>query len=151
MCEFLSLIAHFLKKSIAILKKNITFVRKIDCASFSTAVMAQEETTPVLKDGFVMNSFWSNWFVEANASYTAFYSNEEKSLGYAKSPLEHFRRSYGLSFAIGKRFTPVLGLRTKISGFWGKSVLGKYGKGFGDMRVGETSISSTSTCRSSSW
>ena len=64
-------------------------------ASFSTAVMAQEETTPVLKDGFVMNSFWSNWFVEANASYTAFYSNEEKSLGYAKSPLEHFRRSYG--------------------------------------------------------
>ena len=25
-------------------------------ASFSTAVMAQEETTPVLKDGFVMNS-----------------------------------------------------------------------------------------------
>ena len=86
-------------------------------ASFSTAVMAQEETTPVLKDGFVMNSFWSNWFVEANASYTAFYSNEEKSLGYAKSPLEHFRRSYGLSFAIGKRFTPVLGLRTKLSGF----------------------------------
>lgn len=30
MCDFLSLIAHFLKKSIAILKKNITFVRKID-------------------------------------------------------------------------------------------------------------------------
>lgn len=28
--RFLSLIAHFLKKSIAILKKNITFVRKID-------------------------------------------------------------------------------------------------------------------------
>ena len=115
-------------------------------ASFSTAVMAQEETTPVLKDGFVMNSFWSNWFVEANASYTAFYSNEEKSLGYAKSPLEHFRRSYGLSFAIGKRFTPVLGLRTKLSGFWGKSVIGKYGKGYGDAHVGEISIPGDEYC-----
>ena len=30
MCDFLRLIALFLKKSIVILKKNITFVRKID-------------------------------------------------------------------------------------------------------------------------
>jgi len=106
-------------------------------AGFSTAVMAQEETTPELKNGFVMNSFWSNWFVEANASYNAFYSNEEKHADYSKSPLKHFRRSYGLSVAIGKRFTPVLALRTKLSGFWGKSVLGFYGKGYGDARVGE--------------
>jgi outer membrane protein OmpA-like peptidoglycan-associated protein len=96
-------------------------------AGFSTAVMAQEETTPEMKNGFVMNSFWSNWFVEANASYSAFYSNEEKPADYSKSPLKHGRRSYGLSVAIGKRFTPVLGLRTKLSGFWGKSVLGYEG------------------------
>ena len=94
--------------------------------SFSTAAMAQEET-PVLKDGFVMNSFWSNWFVEANASYSAFYSNEEKPADYSSSPFKHFRRSYGLSFAVGKRFTPVITLRTKLSGFWGKSVLGYEG------------------------
>lgn len=114
--------------------------------SFSTAVMAQEETTPELKNGFVMNSFWSNWFVEADASYSAFYSNEEKWADYSKSPFKHFRRSYGLSFAIGKRFTPVLGLRTKISGFWGKSVIGKYKGGYGDERVGVMNIPGDQYC-----
>ena len=93
-------------------------------ASFSLTSMAQEDETPTLKHSVATNSFWSNWFVQANGTYTAFYSNEEKPADYSKSPFKHFRRSFGLSVAIGKWFTPGIGLRTKLNGFWGKSVLG---------------------------
>ena len=109
-------------------------------ASFSLTSMAQEDETPTLKHSVATNSFWSNWFVQANGTYTAFYSNEEKPLDYSQSPFKGFRGNFGLSVAIGKWFTPGIGLRTKLNGFWGKSVLGRYGKGYGDARVGESNI-----------
>ena len=105
-------------------------------ASFSLTSMAQEEETPTLKHSVATNSFWNNWFVQANGTYTAFYSNEEKPADYSKSPFKHFRRSYGLSIALGKWFTPGIGMRTKLSGFWGKSVLGKYGQDARIKRLG---------------
>ena len=91
-------------------------------AGVSVAGMAQSET-PELKYSVATNSFWSNWFISADVAYDAFYSNEEKGLGLSKSPFKDFRRNLGASVAIGKWFTPGLGLRTKVSGIWGRSVL----------------------------
>lgn len=69
------------------------------------------------------NGFWSNWFVTANISGKSFYSNEEKSLNISSSPFKSYRTNYGFSTSIGKWFTPEIGLRTKLSGLWGKNVL----------------------------
>ena len=113
-------------------------------ATFSLSAMAQED--PAMKYSVATNSFWSNWFFQANATYTSFYSNEEKHLDYTKSPLKDFRRDFGVSVALGKWFTPGIGTRTKLSGFWGKSVLGNYGKGYGDVRVGESNVPGDQQC-----
>jgi outer membrane protein OmpA-like peptidoglycan-associated protein len=86
-------------------------------AGVSVAGMAQEK-----KFSVETNSFWSNWFVQANVGFDAFYSNQEKGLGFSKSPFKSFRSNVSPSVAIGKWFTPGLGLRTKATGIWGRSV-----------------------------
>ena len=92
-------------------------------ASFSVASFAQAAETPSEKYSVATNSFWSNWFVQGNFAWTAFYSNEEKHEGFAKSPLKDFRRGLGFSVAVGKWFTPGIGLRTKLNAMTGKSVI----------------------------
>lgn len=89
-------------------------------ASVSMASMAQED--PTLKYSVATNSFWQNWFVQVNASWNAFYSNEEHGMDFAKSPFKDFRSAPGFSVAVGKWFTPGLGLRTKFSAMNGRSV-----------------------------
>jgi len=103
------------------------FLMVLALASVSVAGMAQDET-PALKYSVATNSFWSNWFISADLSYAAFYSNEEKmtavnNLSLSNSPLKDFRRNLGVSVAIGKWFTPGLGLRTKLNGMWGREVV----------------------------
>ena len=98
------------------------FLIVLALASVSLTSMAQDEE-PTLKYSVATNSFWSNWFVQANFAYSAFYSNEEKDMGFAKSPLKDFRRGLGFSVAIGKWFTPGIGLRTKFNAMDGKSVI----------------------------
>ncbi len=95
------------------------FLMVLALASVSVAGMAQETTE---KYSVATNSFWSNWFIQANVAYEAFYSNQEKGLGYSKSPFKGFRSNVSPSIAIGKWFTPGLGLRTKATGIWGRSV-----------------------------
>ena len=90
-------------------------------ASVSMASMAQED--PTLKYSVATNSFWQNWFVQVNASWNAFYSNEEKGADFAKGPFKDFRSAPGFSVAIGKWFTPGLGLRTKFAAMNGRSVI----------------------------
>jgi len=92
-------------------------------AGMSIGAMAQTGDTPKMKYSVATNSFWSNWFVSADVSYGAFYSNEEDGMGLAKSPFKGFRSNLGLSVAVGKWFTPGLGLRTKINGIWGRNVV----------------------------
>ncbi len=86
--------------------------------------MAQdnESTVPELKYSVSTNSFWSNWFVQANFVGSAFYSNEEVGEGFSKSPFKSFRGNLGFSVAVGKWFTPGIGLRTKFNGVWGRTV-----------------------------
>ncbi|GAA6530281.1 MAG: OmpA family protein [Prevotella sp.] len=104
------------------------FLILLACATtMSTGVFAQDDqsaqdATPSQKYSVATNSFWSNWFLQGGASWNAWYSNEERGLGLAKSPLKKFRSNPGASIALGKWFTPGIGLRTKVQGIWGKSV-----------------------------
>ena len=97
------------------------FLMVLALASVSVAGMAQETTE---KYSVATNSFWSNWFIQANVAGTAFYSSQERNAGFSKSPLKDLRNNLGLSLAIGKWFTPGLGLRTKVNGVWGRTVNG---------------------------
>lgn len=90
-------------------------------AGFALGTQAQE-TTPVQKYSVATNSFWSNWFIQGGVDWSAWYSNEEHGLGLSKSPFKKFRSNPGASVAIGKWFTPGIGLRTKLQGIWGKAV-----------------------------
>ena len=84
---------------------------------------AQDTTTdPVQKYSVATNSFWSNWFIQVGADWNAYYSNEEHGQGLSHSPFKGFRAVPGFSVAVGKWFTPGLGLRTKFQGVWGRQV-----------------------------
>ena len=70
-------------------------------ASFSVAGMAQNESeTPALKHSVATNSFWSNWFIQANVAGSAFYGNQEHGSDLSKSPLKDFRNNLGFSVAV---------------------------------------------------
>lgn len=90
-------------------------------AGISMSSMAQD-ADPVQKYSVATNSFWSNWFIQVGGNWNAWYSGEEHGLDLAKSPIKKFRANPGAAFAIGKWFTPGLGLRTKVQGIWGKTV-----------------------------
>lgn len=92
-------------------------------AGVSVASMAQD-AVPTEKYSVSTNSFWSNWFVQANVVGTAFWGNQEVGNNLDKSPLKGFRNNLGFSVAVGKWFTPGLGLRTKFNGIWGRTILG---------------------------
>ena len=92
----------------------------------SMSAMAQETTDPTLKHSVATNSFWSNWFLQAGADWNAFYSNEEHGSGLSRSPFKKFRAVPGFSVGVGKWFTPGLGLRTKFSGVWGRTVVDEH-------------------------
>ena len=101
-------------------------------AGISCAAMAQEtEAVPAKQYSVATNSFWSNWFIQVGVDWNAWYSGEEHGLGLSKSPIKKFRSNPGASVAIGKWFTPGLGLRTKLQGIWGKTVTDgdNYGNG----------------------
>ncbi|MCR5077855.1 MAG: OmpA family protein [Prevotella sp.] len=90
-------------------------------AGASVAGFAQDNALTE-KYSVATNSFWSNWFVQVGADWNAYYSNQEHGRGASTSPLKGFRSNPGASLAIGKWFTPGLGLRTKVQGIWGKRV-----------------------------
>ena len=94
------------------------------CMMSVSAAMAQyEDMMPTEKYKVVTNNFWQNWFFQADIVGTAFYTNEEHGLGINKSPFKDYRSNIGFSLAIGKWFTPSIGLRTKFNGVWGRTVL----------------------------
>ena len=90
-------------------------------AGISMSTMAQD-ADPVQKYSVATNSFWSNWFIQVGADWNAWYSSEEHGLNLNRSPFKKFRSNPGVSVAIGKWFTPGIGLRTKLQGIWGKTV-----------------------------
>ena len=93
------------------------FLMMLAFAGVSVAGMAQTELTE--KYSVATNSFWSNWFIQANVVGTSFFDNGEKW----SSPFKGYRTNLGASVAIGKWFTPGIGLRTKVNGIWGRSII----------------------------
>jgi len=100
-------------------------------ASVSVVAMAQEEENTE-RYSVQTNSFWNNWFVQVGAEWNAWYGNVEDEMHYDKSPFKKFRSNPGASIALGKWFTPGLGLRTKLQGIWGKAVWTDCNKGNGN-------------------
>lgn len=90
-------------------------------AGVSMTTFAQDDALTE-KYSVATNSFWSNWFIQLGADWNAWYSDQEHGRNEASSPLKRFRANPGASFAIGKWFTPGIGLRTKVQGIWGKRV-----------------------------
>lgn len=102
------------------MKKLMLVLAFVGLSSFA---FAQDNTTvPVKKYSVATNSFWSNWFITVGGDYNAFYSDESHGQGFSHSPFKDWRRDYGFGVGIGKWFTPGIGLRTKFSGVWGKTV-----------------------------
>ena len=90
--------------------------------ALSTGVMAQVEVSGE-KHSVATNSFWANWFVQANVVGSSFWgSQEQQSFKFSKMTKD-YRTNLGFSIALGKWFTPGLGLRTKFNGVWGRSVI----------------------------
>ena len=100
-------------------------------ASLSLNAMAQED--PTEKYSVSTNSFWSNWFIQTNLNWSS-YTNGTHGLfsaPFRKFPMgtdaneacQHGFTAPSLSIAVGKWFTPGLGLRTKANVGW----MGKIG------------------------
>jgi len=87
----------------------------------STGVMAQETEVPRSKYSVATNSFWANWFVSAGGEFNASYTSQEVS-GISGNPFSSKRGTFGFDVAVGKWFTPGIGLRTKFQGVWAKQV-----------------------------
>ena len=100
-------------------------------AGISLSSMAQD-ADPTLKYSVATNSFWSNWFIQVGADWNAWYSGQEHGQDLATSPFKKFRSNPGVSVAVGKWFTPGIGLRTKLSGIWGKNVTDENNDGNGN-------------------
>ena len=85
-----------------------------------------QQADPILKYSVATNSFWSNWFIQVGGDYNIWYSNQEHGRrldnGGNYNFLSKQRRSFGGSVAIGKWFTPGIGLRTKLQGFNSKKI-----------------------------
>lgn len=92
----------------------------VEAQSSSVTSEVSDETTS--KYSVETNSFWSNWFISAGATYNAFYTAQEKGLNDKPKLFSGARSTLGASVAVGKWFTPGFGLRTKLTGIWGRYV-----------------------------
>lgn len=103
--------------------KKILFALALAGASVASYAQTDVQTdVPTVKYSVATNSFWSNWFVQAGADWNAWYSGEEHGSDLKQSPFKKFRTHPGASVALGKWFTPGIGLRTKLQGVWGNTV-----------------------------
>ena len=102
-------------------------------ASLSLGAMAQDEDdmdiAPAERHRVATNGFWQNWFLGANVTWSAFYSEGERSLvaPFRKFPSGTYYNGLGMSLSLGKWLTPVFGLRTKINAWQ----MGKKDQGLG--------------------
>ena len=100
------------------MRKLMIALAFVGLASTTTA-MAQD-TAPAKKYSVATNSFWANWFVSGGISGKAYYTSQES--GVSKNPFSDKRGTIGFNVAVGKWFTPGLGLRTKLDAIKGKQV-----------------------------
>jgi len=95
-------------------------------AGVSVASMAQNDV--VNKYSVATNSFWSNWFIQVGANWNWFIGSQEHEQGIDNTdmfdgfPTAGERSHGGFSVAIGKWFTPGIGVRVKGMGLWGQAM-----------------------------
>lgn len=89
--------------------------------SMSAVMLAQEDAVTEDKHSVKTNRFWSNWFVQGDVTWNAFYG-AGGGRRVLTAPFHNFPTGggagytgLGASLAIGKWFTPGLGLRTKVN------------------------------------
>ena len=99
--------------------KKLLFLMVFAGVSFTSFA---QNAVPTEQYSVATNSFWSNWFIQLGVDWNAFYNDAEHGNDYQRGPWRSFRSNPGLSVAVGKWFTPGIGLRTKVQGIWGKSV-----------------------------
>ena len=100
--------------------KKILLVFMVCC--LSSTVWAQAEVSGA-KHSVATNSFWANWFVQANAVGSSFWGSQEQQSLKPGKLFKDYRTNLGFSVALGKWFTPGIGLRTKFNGIWGRSII----------------------------
>ena len=83
--------------------------------------MSYQESNEKKQVGVFTNRFADNWELSFGIEGLSFYSGNES--GLSKNPFMTFRSNLGATATVGKWFTPEIGLRTKISGYWGKAVI----------------------------
>ena len=95
-------------------------------AGVSLGASAQD-SDPVLKYSVATNSFWSNWFIQVGGDFNSWISDQEHGRGLDGG--DHYglfagdRTSWGGAIAVGKWFTPGIGLRTKLQ-LWNAKQVG---------------------------
>jgi len=101
------------------------FVLLITLVGVVLTCRAQDSELPSQKYSVATASFWSNWFVQADLTASSFYGDIGNAPGaqLPSSLTEDFRTRMGFAVALGKWFTPGLGLRTRLGGLWGRTVV----------------------------
>lgn len=97
------------------------FMMLLAVVAVSMTAMAQGDFVPRNKYHVVTNNFWANWYIQAGFNANAVYSSQEQT-GLKGNPFSCVRGDLGFDVAVGKWFTPGLGLRTKFNGLWAKDV-----------------------------
>ncbi len=97
------------------------FMMLLAVVAVSMTAMAQGDFVPRNKYHVVTNNFWANWYIQAGFNANAVYSSQEQT-SLKGNPFSAARGDLGFDVAIGKWFTPGLGLRTKFNGLWAKDV-----------------------------
>lgn len=104
------------------MKRTLLFVFIVVAALTSRA---QDSELPAQKYSVATGSFWSNWFVQADLTASSFFGDRGNTptAQLSSSLTKDFRTRMGFSVALGKWFTPGLGLRTRFGGLWGRTVV----------------------------
>lgn len=98
------------------------FMMALALVAMSMTAIAQNTTdVPTRKYHVVTNSFWANWYLQAGFSGNASYTSQQTS-GLKGNPFSGTHGDLGFDVAVGKWFTPGIGLRTKFQGLWAKDV-----------------------------
>ena len=100
--------------------KKILLLILVCC--LSSVAWAQTEVTGA-KHSVATNSFWANWFVQGNVAASSFWGSQEEQSVKMDKLFKDYRTNLGFSLALGKWFTPGIGLRTKFNGIWGRSII----------------------------
>lgn len=94
--------------------KNILVTAALSIMPMAIFAQEADNSTPTEKYSVSTNSFASNWFITLQGSYSNFMDGGAGN-GLMDSPM------WGGSIAIGKWFTPGLGLRAKMNGWTTKN------------------------------